>query len=188
MRTVRQALRSPQPAPCKPQPLRGSRLDPFTAAIDDLLQAEFQAYPPQRQPAKEIHRELVTRHEAEGISYQMVRAYVGRRRTVMQQQPLSPAHQAVAEHDLARLRDLLDAGHDIEDDSGDGWTLLRRAIHAEAARLPAAGDPRHADMITFLLVRGANPQAPGKPAEAEAELLEHWLAAEIIRAWTQRPR
>jgi hypothetical protein len=161
---------------------------PVPAAIDDLLQAEFQAYPPQRQPAKEIHRELVTRHEAEGISYQMVRAYVGRRRTVMQQQPLSPAHQAVAEHDLARLRDLLDAGHDIEDDSGDGWTLLRRAIHAEAARLPAAGDPLHADMITFLLVRGANPQAPGKPAEAEAELLEHWLAAEIIRAWTQRPR
>lgn len=115
-------------------------------------------------------------------------SYVGRRRTVMQQQPLSPAHQAVAEHDLARLRDLLDAGHDIEDDSGDGWTLLRRAIHAEAARLPGAGDPLHADMITFLLVRGANPQAPGKPAEAEAELLGHWLAAEIIRAWTQRPR
>jgi hypothetical protein len=61
--------------------------------------------------------------------------------------------------------------------------LVRRAIHAEAARLPGAGDPLHAGMVTFLLVRGANPQAPGKPAEAEAELLGHWLATEIIRAW-----
>ena len=141
MRTVRQALRSPQPAPRKPQPPRGSRLDPFTATIDDMLRAELQAYPPQRQPVMNIHRELVTRHGADGISYQMVRAYVGRRRAVMQQQSLSPAHQAVAEHDLARLRDLLDAGNDIENDNGDGWTLLRRAIHAEAARHAGAGDP-----------------------------------------------
>jgi hypothetical protein len=186
MRTVRQALRSPQPAPRKPQPPRGSRLDPFTAIIDDMLRADLQAHPPQRQPVMNIHRELVTRHRADGISYQMVRAYVGRRRAVMQQQPLSPAHRAIADHDLARLRDLLDTGHDIEDDNGDGWTLLRRAIHAEAASRTSAGDPLHADMTMFLLARGADPQAPSMPAEAEAELLGHWLAAEIIRAWTKR--
>jgi hypothetical protein len=65
----------------------------------------------------------------------MVRAYVGRRRAVIRRQSLSPAHQAVSDHDLNRLRDLLNDGHDIEDDSGDGWSLLRRAIHAEADRL-----------------------------------------------------
>jgi hypothetical protein len=45
-RIVRQALRSPTPAPRKPQPLRGSRIDPFTAIIDDMLQADLQAFPP----------------------------------------------------------------------------------------------------------------------------------------------
>jgi hypothetical protein len=40
----------------------------------------------------------------------------------------------------------------------------------------------------FLLARGAGPQPPGRtPAEAEAKLLGHWLAAEIIRAWTAHP-
>ncbi|MGD0934759.1 MAG: hypothetical protein ABR922_09320, partial [Streptosporangiaceae bacterium] len=66
------------------QPPRGSRLDPFTAIIDDMLQAGLQAFPPQRQPVISIYRELVTRHGADGISYQMVRGYVGRRRAVMQ--------------------------------------------------------------------------------------------------------
>jgi hypothetical protein len=44
-------------------------------------------------------------------------------------------------------------------------------------------------MTAFLLARGADPQAPGAstPAEAEAEFLGHWLAAEIIRAWTRHP-
>lgn len=42
-------------------------------------------------------------------------------------------------------------------------------------------------MTAFLLARGADPQAlhNGTPAGTEAELLGHWLAAEIIRAWTK---
>jgi hypothetical protein len=55
---------------------------------------------------------------------------------------------------------LLDDGHDIEGDNGDGWTLLRRAIHAEADRHARTGDPLHADMTAFLLARGADPHAP----------------------------
>ncbi len=185
-RIVRQALRSPTPAPRKPQPLRGSRIDPFTAIIDGLLQAELQAFPPKRRPAASIYRELVTRHGADEVSYQMVRAYVGRRRAVMQRQTLSPAHQAVSDHDLNRLRDLLDDGHDTEDDSGDGWSLLRRAIHAEADRHARAGEPLHADMTALLLARGAKPHEGDTGAAAEAELLGHWLAAEIISAWPGR--
>lgn len=185
-RIVRQALRSPTPAPRKPQPLRGSRIDPFTAIIDDMLQAELQAFPPKRRPAASIYRELVTRHGAEEVSYQMVRAYVGRRRATMRHQSLSPAHQAISDHDLNRLRDLLDDGHDIEDDNGDGWSLLRRAIHAEADRHARTGEPLHADMTALLLARGAKPHEDGAGTAAEAELLGHWLAAEIVSAWTCR--
>lgn len=184
-RIVRQALRSPTPPPRKPQPLRGSRIDPFTAIIDGMLQAETQAFPPGPRPVISIYRELVTGHGAEDVSYQMVRKYVGHRRAAMHHQSLSPAHQAVADHDLNRLRDLLDNGHDIENDNGDGWSLLRRAIHAEADRHTKTGEPLHADMTAFLLARGAD--GTSTPAGAEAELLGHWLAAEIIRAWTSPP-
>ena len=185
-RIVRQALRSPHPAPRKPQPLRGSRLDPFTAIIDDMLQAELQAFPPQRQPVINIHRELITRHGADEVSYQMVRKYVGRRRAVMRHQSLCPAHHAVADHGLNRLRGLLDDGHDIEDDNSDGWSLLRRAIHTEADRNARTGEPLHADMTAFLLARGAEPHEDGTGIAAEAELLGHWLAAEIVSAWVKR--
>ena len=100
-------------------------------------------------PAISIYRELVGRHGAVEVSYQMVRAYVGRRRAVIRRQSLSPAHQAVSDHDLNRLRDLLNDGHDIEDDSGDGCSLLRRAIHAEADRHARTGEPLHADMTAL---------------------------------------
>jgi ABC-type Mn2+/Zn2+ transport system ATPase subunit len=78
-------------------------------------------HPPAAAPVHHEHPPG-TPHQAraDGISYQMVRAYVSRRRAAMHQPPLSPADQAVADHDLARLCDLLDTGHDIEDDNGDG--------------------------------------------------------------------
>ena len=170
-RIVGQALRSPHPAPRKPQPLRGSRIDPFTEIVDGMLQAEMQAFPPKPRPVISIYRDLVTRHGADDVSYQMVRRYVGRRRAAMHHQSLSPAHQAVADHDLNRLRDLLDNGHDIENDNGDGWTLLRRAIHAEHARHASAGESLHADITAYLLARGADPRRrnpAGTPAGLEA--------------------
>jgi hypothetical protein len=185
-RIVRQALRSPHPAPRRPQPLRRSRIDPFTEIIDGMLQAEMQAFPPRPRPVISIYRDLVTRHGADDVSYQMVRKYVSRRRAVMHHQSLSPAHQAVADQDLNRLRDLLDNGHDIENDNGDGWSLLRRAIHAEADRHTRTGEPPHADMTAFLLARGARPREDGTGTAAEAELLGHWLAAEIVSAWPER--
>ena len=106
----------------------------------------------------------------------------------MQHQTLSPAHQAVTDHDLNRLRELLDDGHDVENDNGDGWTLLRRAIHTQRApRHTSTGEPLHADMTAFLLARGASPHAKYDTGiAAEAELLGHWLAAEIISAWAIR--
>jgi hypothetical protein len=101
---------------------------------------------------------------------------------------MSPAHLAVEHEDLPGLRDLLDAGRDVEDDNGDGWTLLRHAIEAEYDTRARTGQPLHTDVTAFLLARGADPlrQRRGLAAVAEAEKRGHWLAAEIMRAWIRR--
>jgi hypothetical protein len=101
---------------------------------------------------------------------------------------MSPAHLAVENEDLPRLRELLDAGHDVEDDSGNGWTLLRRAIDIEYDGHAQTGMPLHADVTAFLLARGADPlrRCNDTPVVVEAEMRGHWLAAEIMRAWIRQ--
>ena len=59
-------------------------------------------------------------------------------------------------------------------------------MHAEADRHTSTGEPLHADMTAFLLARGARPREDGTGTAAEAELLGHWLAAEIVSAWPER--
>lgn len=100
----------------------------------------------------------------------------------------SPAHQAVEMEDLPKLRDLLDAGHDVEDDDGCGWTLLRHAIDIEIDGHVQTGKPLHVDVTAFLLARGADPTRPcnGVPAIVEAETRGHWLAAEVMRTCIAR--
>ncbi|MFI6079193.1 ankyrin repeat domain-containing protein [Actinoplanes sp. NPDC051343] len=110
-------------------------------------------------------------------------------RTSKKAMNFTPAHQAVELEDLPRLRGLLDAGHDIEDDNGDGWTLLRHAIDVEHDGHVQSGQPLHVDVTAFLLARGADPQRRGPVGITplrEAETRGHWLAAELIRAWTTR--
>jgi hypothetical protein len=105
--------------------------------------------------------------------------------------PWTLAHNAVELADLPRLRDLLDAGHDVEDEDEHGWTLLRHAVDVEYDEHVQSGGPLHADVTAFLLARGADPlrECEGIPVVAEAERCGHWLAAEIMRAWiAQRPR
>ena len=46
-----------------------------------------------------------------------------------------PAHNAVELENVSLLRDLLDAGADVEGDTGDGWTLLMHALDIEAERV-----------------------------------------------------
>lgn len=208
-RTVLQALRSPVPAPRKPLPPRKSRLEPFKPLIRDMVQADHDG----RRTVTSIMHTLVTDHEMTGISYSTVRGYVISLRGISRRPRLasgdtvttafppgparrspamtwSPAHLAVEQEDLPRLRDLLDAGHDIEDDDGHGWTLLRHAIDTEHDGHVQTGGPLHADVTAFLLTRGADPLRPcnGMTVLAEAETRGHWLAAEIMRAWTGRDR
>jgi uncharacterized protein len=97
----------------------------------------------------------------------------------------TPAHQAVEHEDLPRLRDLLDGGHDVEDDNGDGWTLLRHAIDVEHDGHLQTGEPLQADVTAFLLARGADPRRVGPDGTTplhDAETRGHWRAAEILRA------
>jgi ankyrin repeat protein len=104
---------------------------------------------------------------------------------------ITPAHQAVELEDLPRPRDLLDAGHDIENDNGDGdgWTLLRHAIDVEHDGHLQTGGPLHVAVTAFLLARGADPQRSGHDGTTplrDAEIRGHWLAAELIRSWIAR--
>jgi uncharacterized protein len=212
-RTVQQALASPIPARRKQLPTRPSRLDPFKDTINAILQQELDDPHQPTHTTKEIFDHLVTEHAATGISYSIVRDYVaGRRRTRPRRtragtvtptaatppsvntarripaMTWSPAHIAVEHQDLPRLRDLLDAGHDVEDDNGDGWTLLRHAIDSEHDGHTQTGQPLQASITAFLLARGADPlrQHNGVPAVVEAETRGHWLAAEIMTAWIRR--
>ena len=50
-------------------------------------------------------------------------------------------HQAIEEHDLVQLRELLDAGRDAEDETQDGLTLLRHAVHREHTTHVERGAP-----------------------------------------------
>lgn len=206
-RTVLQALQSPVPAPRKPLPPRNSRLEPFKDLIRDMVQADHDG----RRTVTSIMRTLVTDHGMTGISYSTVRGYVvslrGTSRQPRRTRPdtvtsalppgparrspamtWSPAHLAVEQEDLPRLRDLLDAGHDVEDDDGHGWTLLRHAIDVEHDGYVQSGGPLHADVTALLLARGADPLRPrnGMTVVAEAETRGHWPAAEIMRAWIRR--
>ena len=97
----------------------------------------------------------------------------------------SQAHLAVEHEDLPRLRELLDAGHDVEDDVGNGWTLLRHAIDTELDGHVQTGEPLHVDVTAFLLARGADPlrRCNGMPVVVEAEIAGHWLAVAVMRGF-----
>lgn len=178
-RVVLQALDSPVPRPRKKPSRRTSRLDPFTATIDDILTQDLNKPHRSRRTVKSILDELTTRHGLLDISYSTLRGYVAHRRSLLRppsppapadtvgttsaapraarrgtRMSWSPAHHAVEHEDLPRLRDLLDAGHDVEDDNGDGWTLLRHAVDVEHDGHVQTGEPLHTDVTAFLLACG----------------------------------
>jgi hypothetical protein len=93
----------------------------------------------------------------------------------------SPAHDAVETGDLVALRDLLDAGADIEDPLPDGMTLLLHAIEAEVQNSARTGLPPRGDTTAFLIARGAGT----KDALPAASARGHWLAVELIEARQQ---
>jgi transposase len=75
-RTVALALSSAWPEPRKKLPPRTSRLDRHKETIDRILRADLDAPRKQRHTTKRIFDRLMAEHDADGISYPMVRAYV----------------------------------------------------------------------------------------------------------------
>jgi hypothetical protein len=92
--------------------------------------------------------------------------------------------------DLPLLRELLDAGADINEEHG-GLTLLHHAIDVEIDSHTQSGEPLHVDVTAYLLARGANPQHPsdggcGVTAEHMAFERRHWLASALFEGWGNR--
>lgn len=206
-RVIRQALAAQSPKsrkPRRPSRPRPSPLDPYAAIIDTLLDEDLREPDRPARTNRQILDHLITEHHATGISYGMVTRYAASKRSLRprphqraaaspgtakirpaHQAAWSPAHQAIEQHDLLQLRGLLDAGNDAEDETQDGLTLLRHAVHREHTAHIEHGGPLQVGMTVLLLARGADPHhlRDGTSIETEAEILGHWLAAEVIRAW-----
>ena len=79
-RTVRQALESAVPPPRKVPQRVAPRLEPFTAAIDEMLRSDLEAPKKQRHTARRVLARLVDEHDAAGLSYSTVRDHIRKRR------------------------------------------------------------------------------------------------------------
>ncbi|MGW8687079.1 hypothetical protein ACWGNN_39810 [Streptomyces sp. NPDC055817] len=102
-RTVRRALDGQWPELRKKQRRKESRLDPYKPLIDGMLRADLDAPPKQRHTAQRIFDRLVEGHEADDISYSMVRAYVkDRRKEIRRQAGVGPGHGVRAADPSAR--------------------------------------------------------------------------------------
>jgi transposase len=79
-RTVQKALASAWPQPRKKPRPRATRLDRYRPLIDQMLRADLDAPRKQQHTTKRIFDRLVTEHDADELTYRIVRAYVARRR------------------------------------------------------------------------------------------------------------
>ncbi|MFI6537956.1 hypothetical protein ACIBHY_36275 [Nonomuraea sp. NPDC050547] len=105
------------PTPRKPLPARPSRLDTFKPLIDQMLRVDLDAPRKQRHTAKRIFDRLLEEHDADDVSYGMVRDYVRKRRPEIRLEAGRAPPQVFIEQSHR-------PGAEAEVDFGDVWVRL----------------------------------------------------------------
>ena len=134
-RMVREALRSAEPAPTKPQQRRLRKLDATTEFIDKVLRADISAPPKQRHTARRIFDRLKTEHPVFSGSERSVRGYVQRRR-----------QQLGLEHREVFVPQTYGWGSEAQVDWYEAWAILsgeRVKLQVFEMRLMASGAAYH---------------------------------------------
>ncbi|MEV7663558.1 IS21 family transposase [Paenarthrobacter sp. NPDC089316] len=137
-RTVRQALESAEPPERKPRRGVSHRLEPFKAAIDQMLIEDTTAPRKQRHTARRILARLLQEHDAHVLSYSTVRDYVRVRRAEIDVEA-GRRHEVFIPQDHA-------PGAEAEVDFGEVWVVLdgvKTKCHMFILRLSHSGKAIH---------------------------------------------
>lgn len=138
-RTVQKALSSAWPQPREPYAPRRSKLDPFKPVIDQMLLADLDAPRKQRHTVVRIYRRLTNEHAMDDVFYQVVRAYVAKRKPEIRVEAgRGPAQVFIEQSHLA--------GAEAEVDLGEVAVRLRGELvkcHLFCLRLSFPGKAVH---------------------------------------------
>ncbi|PZU44023.1 MAG: IS21 family transposase [Microbacterium sp.] len=135
--TVRQALRSAEPAPRKIPVRVAPKLDGVRVLIDAMLRQDLDAPRKQRQTATRIFHRLLDEHDAD-VSYAVVRDYVRKRRA-----EIDVEAGRVADVFIPQLHA---PGAEAEVDFGEVWVILagvKTKCHMFTFRLSHSGKAIH---------------------------------------------
>ncbi len=139
-RSVRQALEAADPPARKPRVSPAPRLDPFKAAIDEMLKLKLDLDAPrkQRHTARRVLARLAEEHGATQLSYSTVRDYVAKRRPVVEVEDGRGREVFVPQEHAP--------GAEAEVDFGELWVVLtgvKTKCHMFAFRLSFSGKAIH---------------------------------------------
>jgi transposase len=137
-RTVRAALTDAEPPPRKTTTRAAPQLDPYKAAVEEMLTADLSAPRKQRHTARRVHARLVEEHGAVGLSYSTVRDWVRVRRAVIDVEAGRRIEVFVPQEHAP--------GAEAEVDFGEVWVVLagvKTKCHMFVFRMSHSGKAIH---------------------------------------------